>query len=1001
MQETNNSSRKNLGLADIRAHLSGQDGKGYWRSLDELAQTDAFTKLVQREFPEQADELKDPVSRRNFLKLMGASFAFGGLSACTIQPQEKIVPQVRAPEEIIPGKPLFYATAYVEHGIGTGILVESHMGRPTKIEGNPQHPASLGGTSGSTQASVLDLYDPDRSQTVKNAGRLSTWSTFLDNFTQQLGLQGLEDGAGLRILTRTVTSPTQGLLLSQIKERYPLSKWHQYEPVNRDTYNAGALAAYGKHVNSVLKFDKANVILSIDSDFANSGAASVRYARDFAAKRRVRDGQQSMNRLYVVESSPSATGSSADHRWSMGTGAMENLVLQIASALGVSTQGGSSPTESSDSVKALIKDLQANAGQSIVTAGQHMSADVHALVHAINDKLGNIGHTVILTDPLEVDSTPQLDSISELVDDMNEGRVDLLVILGGNPVYDTPGDLSFSDAIDKVSTRIHMGLAENETSDLCHWHLPESHFLESWGDVRAYNGLVTIIQPLIEPLYKAHSSYDLLAIMAGKAGTPALDLVRNYWESQSKSVNFATQWRRALHDGYLSDTEFPSIDVTVRESISLDSSFGRLPEEDVLELQLRPDPMIGDGSKANNGWLQESPRPVTKLTWDNAALVSPKTAERLRLKSERLANLRLGQSKLSVPVWVVPGQAENVITLHLGYGRKRSGRIANGCGFSAYQLSTAESPNGAVGLQISGTYEKYPLATTQDHHSMEGRDFVREASLDYYKDHPHFVHEGWYAHDPPEDLTLYNRTDHDYNGYSWGMVIDLTACIGCNTCAIACQAENNIPVVGKDQVLNGREMSWIRVDRYYKGEVDEPDIVHQPVPCMQCENAPCEVVCPVAATVHSAEGLNDMVYNRCVGTRYCANNCPYKVRRFNFLLYADTESESLKLQRNPDVTVRSRGVMEKCTYCVQRISQNRMEAKASGVEIEDGQIVTACEQACPTEAIVFGNINDPDSRVSRYKASELNYGTLTDLNTRPRTTYLAALKNPNPEIVGS
>ncbi len=1000
MQETNTTTRKQFELSDVRAHLSGQEGQEYWRSLDELAQTDAFTELVQREFPEQADELKDPVTRRNFLKLMGASFALGGLSACTIQPQEKIVPQVRAPEEIVPGKPLFYATAHVEHGIGTGILVESHMGRPTKIEGNPQHPASLGGTSGAVQASILDLYDPDRSQTVKNAGRLSTWSTFLDNFTQQLGLQGLKDGSGLRILTRTVTSPTQGSLLSEIQQRFPRSKWHQYEPINRDAYNAGAMAAYGRHVNSVLRFDKANVILSIDSDFANSGEASARYARDFSAKRRVRDGQETMNRLYMVESSPTATGSSADHRWAMGTGAMESFVLQIAGALGIATRGASPVGEPSDSVKALVKDLQSNTGQSLVTAGRHMSADIHALVHAINDKLGNVGQTVILTAPLEIDPSSQIDSISELVEDMNEGRVDLLVVLGGNPVYDAPNDLAFSDAIEKVSTRVHMGLAENETSDLCHWHLPESHYLESWGDVKAYNGLVSIIQPLIEPLYKANSVYDLLAIIAGQAGTPALDLVRSYWESQTKSVSFATQWRRALHDGFLSGTESPTVDTKIRE-ISLGANFGQLPEEDVIELQLRPDPMVGDGSKANNGWLQETPRPITKLTWDNAALVSPKTAERLRLKNERLADLRLGQSKLSVPVWIVPGQAENVVTLHFGYGRQRAGRIASGCGFDAYQLSTVEAPSGSMGLQISGTYEKYPLASTQDHHSMEGRSFVRDASLKHYKEHPHFVHEGWYAHDPPEDLTLYNRKDHAYDGYSWGMVIDLTACIGCNTCALACQAENNIPIVGKDQVLNGREMSWIRVDRYYKGEVDEPGIVHQPVPCMQCENAPCEVVCPVAATVHSAEGLNDMVYNRCVGTRYCANNCPYKVRRFNFLLYSDNETESLKLQRNPDVTVRSRGVMEKCTYCVQRINLNRIEAKTSGKPIEDGQILTACEQACPTEAIVFGNINDPNSRVSQYKATELNYGILTDLNTRPRTTYLAALKNPNPEIVGS
>jgi molybdopterin-containing oxidoreductase family iron-sulfur binding subunit len=997
MQETK--TRKQLELADLREHLAKEDGQQYWRSLDELAQTDEFADLVQREFPEQADELKDPVTRRNFLKLMGASFALGGLSACTIQPQEKIVPQVRAPEEIVPGKPLYYATAYIQHGVGTGVLVESHMGRPTKIEGNPLHPASLGGTSGVVQASILDLYDPDRSQTVKNGGRLSTWSTFLDNFMQQLGLQNIKEGAGLRILTQSITSPTQGYLLSEIKKQYPQSKWHQYEAVNRDHFHAGSIAAYSQHVSTVYDFAKANVILSLDSDFANSGEASARYARDFASNRRIRDGKKAMNRLYVIESSPTATGSMADHRLAMGTPAIELTVLQIAAALGIQVSGATASGTPSDWVQAVVKDLQANKGRSIVTAGNSLSPGVHALVHAINEKLGNVGATVHLTAPYEVAPVSHVESIRDLVGDMNSGKVDLLVILGGNPVYDAPRDLGFAQAMEKVAARVHMGLSENETSDTCHWHVPESHYLESWGDVRAYNGLATIVQPLIEPLYKAHSAYELLGAMAGKAGTSALDLVREYWESQGLTVNFATYWRRALHDGILPGTESASLTLNIRSTIELQPGFAQLPEEDDIELQLRPDPMILDGSKANNGWLQETPRPVTKLTWDNAALVSPSTAQRLRLQSERLAELRIGEASLSVPVWIVPGQADNVVTLHTGYGRTRGGRVAAGSGFDAYELSTSEQPHGGQGLQITGSYDRYPLACTQEHHSMEGRQLVRESSLENYKHHPHFAHEGWYAHDPPEDLTLYNRTDHQYDGYAWGMVIDLTACMGCNACALACQAENNIPVVGKDQVLNGREMAWIRIDRYYKGELDTPGIVHQPVPCMQCENAPCEVVCPVAATVHSAEGLNDMVYNRCVGTRYCANNCPYKVRRFNFLLYTDKETESLKLQRNPDVTVRSRGIMEKCTYCVQRINQVRIEAKTSGNDIEDGQIVTACEQACPTEAIVFGNINDPESRVSRYKATELNYGILTDLNTRPRTTYLAALKNPNPEIV--
>ena len=999
-------SRRQLSLTEDPEQLSSdQAGPGYWRSLDELAQTEEFSEMVKREFPEQADELKDPVTRRNFLKLMGASFALGGLSGCTIQPQEKIVPQVRAPEEIVPGKPLYYATTYPQYGVGVGILVESHMGRPTKIEGNPQHPASLGGVSGSTQASILDLYDPDRSQTIKNAGRLSTWSTFLENFQTHLHAQEFEEGAGLRILTQTVTSPTQGLLLSQIKNRFPQSKWHQYEPVNRDNYHEGTISAYGRRYNTFYDYSKAKVILSLDSDFAGSGDASVRYAREFARNRRVRDGEMDMNRLYVIESSPTTTGSAADHRWAMNSSEIEKIALEIALALDVNTLGIDTFSEPRSNnlkpwIQPIIEDLKANEGKCIVTAGGSMSPDVHALVHAINEKLGNTGNTVHLTMPLEVNPVDHRESLNDLVNDMNDGQVDLLVIIGANPLYDTPADSDFAKAIERVAHRVHMGLTENETSEMCQWHVPESHYLESWGDIRAYNGLASVIQPLIKPLYKTHSPLELLSVIAGKAGLQDFDLVRDFWESQKLGANFATHWRHALHDGYLSGTEFQKVSPEISQSISVGNDFASLPDEDALELQLRPDPMIGDGRQANNGWLQETPRPISKLTWDNAAIISPKTAERLRLKSERLAELRLGNSSLRAPIWIVPGQAENVVTLHLGYGRKRSGRVASGCGFNAYKLSTVDFPSGTTGLQISSSYDQYQLASTQEHHSMEGRSFVRQTSLDNFKEHPHFAHEGLYAHDPPDDLTLYDGKDHEYDGYAWGMTVDLTACMGCSSCAIACQAENNIPVVGKEQVLNGREMAWVRVDRYYKGEIDNPEIVHQPVSCMHCENAPCEVVCPVAATVHSAEGLNSMIYNRCVGTRYCANNCPYKVRRFNFLLYTD-KSESLKLQRNPDVTVRARGVMEKCTYCVQRINQARIEAKTAGKEIEDGDILVACEQACPTECITFGNINDPNSRVSRYKNNDLNYGILTDLNTRPRTTYLAALKNPNPEIVGS
>ena len=987
--------RKNIDLSAIRSRLEAAQGQEYWRSLDQLAQTEEFAAMVQREFPEQAAELKDPVSRRNFLKLMSASLALGGLSSCTIQPSEKIVPQVRAPENVIPGKPQYFASAASLGGIGMGILVESHMGRPTKIEGNPEHPSGSRGSNALVQASILDLYDPDRSQTVKNAGRISAWSIFLADLTQRLSAHEANGGAGLRILTQTVTSPTLGHQLQALRDKFPQAQWHQYEPVNRDNARAGTQMAFGEPVHASYDLAKAKVILSLDADFTYSGAGNVRHARDFVAGRSVRNGQKASNRLYAVESSPTATGSVADHRLALGTAHIEALALKVAQGLGIGWEGPSVPADFSAHdawISALVDDLKAHRGQSLVLAGDQQAPAVHALAHAINHALGNAGATVHYTEPLEVESVDQRESLSTLVADMNAGQVESLFILGGNPVYDAPVDLDFAAALDKVGYRVHLGLYDNETSELCHWHIPESHFLEAWSDTRAHDGLATIVQPLIRPLYKSKSAHDLLAVLNGQPGVPDLDIVRQYWEGQGLD---AIAWRRALHDGFVEGAR-PQAQSVQLGPLRLPATTGNLPAEEDLEIHFRPDPLLWDGRFANNAWLQETPKPITKLTWDNAALVSPATAERLRLKSEFLAELRFDGRTINAAVWIVPGQADGVVTLHLGYGQQRSGRVGRDTGFNAYALRPTAALWSGGGLQVSGSYDGYRLACTQDHHSMEDRNLLRQASLDYYQAHPHFAHEG--AHDPPDDLTLHNRTDHQYTGYAWGMVIDLGACIGCNACAMACQAENNIPIVGKDEVLNGREMPWIRVDRYYKGSLDNPQIVHQPVPCMQCENAPCELVCPVAATTHSDEGLNDMTYNRCVGTRYCANNCPYKVRRFNFLQYADRDTESLKLQRNPDVTTRSRGVMEKCTYCVQRINQARIEAKKANRTIGDGEIVTACEQACPTEAIVFGDINDPESRVTALKESPLNYGILTELNTRPRTTYLASIKNPNPKI---
>ena len=991
--------RKDLDLSQIRERLAKTDGQDYWRSLDELAQTEEFEEMLHREFPEQATEWSDGVSRRNFLKLMSASLAFGGLTNCTIQPEEKIVPWVRAPENLIPGKPIFYATAMPFGGIGAGVLVESHMGRPTKIEGNPEHPASVGRTHSFTQAAILDLYDPDRATVVSNAGRISTWGSFMQDLSGRLDVLRLRKGKGLRVLTGNVTSPTLGEQLKSLEDQLPEARWHQYEPVNGDNARNGAQLAFGEPVNTYYDFANAKVVLSLDADFSyGAGPAYVRYARDFAAGRRLRErGNTDMNRLYAVESTPSATGSIADHRLALDTGGIEAFAVALANELGVDVR--SQPQQSFEDVagwiRPLAEDLRRHRGASVVVAGDGQSAAVHALVHAINDALGNTGKTVHHTEPLALKSVDQTASIRDLARSMKAGDVELLIVVGGNPVYDAPADLGFAEAMANVEFRVQLSAARDETSELCHWHIPESHFLETWSDIRSYDGTVSIIQPLIKPLYNSKSAHDLIGSLIGQSGRPALDIIQKHWQEEPAlaGANFDANWQRALHEGLIPNTRFDSKKVRLR-AVTVPAETAVALEEEELELVVRPDPNIWDGRLANNGWLQETPKPVTKLTWDNAALVSPRTAERLGVTNEQVIELKLDGNAVNAPVWILPGQAQGVITVHLGYGRQQVGRVGAGAGFDAYKLRTSGKPDGGKGLQIVKSFDTHALASTQDHHSMEGRNLARHADLDEYTKHPHFAHEG--VHDPPDELTLYKPFDYS-KGNQWGMAIDLNACIGCNACSVACQSENNIPIVGKDEVLNGREMSWIRIDRYYT-DLDDPEILNQPVPCMQCENAHCEVVCPVTATSHSEEGLNDMVYNRCVGTRYCSNNCPYKVRRFNWLQYADRDTPSLKLQRNPDVTVRARGVMEKCTYCTQRINAARIVSKKSGNPIADGQIQTACQQACPTEAIVFGNINDPSSAVTKSKASPLNYGILTDLNTRPRTTYLARVKNPNPEI---
>jgi MoCo/4Fe-4S cofactor protein with predicted Tat translocation signal len=1006
-----------LDLASIRERLASSRGQEYWRCLEELADSEEFHKLLTEEFPQQAAGWFDGVSRRDFLRLMGASLALAGLNACRpASVDKKIVPYVNQPETMVIGKPMFFATAFPMGGIGTGVLVESHEGRPTKIEGNPNHPASLGATDAFAQASILTFYDPDRSQVVRNAGRISTWSAFLTAINDDLEAERVVGGGGLRILTETVTSPALASQLRQLLAKFPRAKWHQYEPVNRDNVHAGDRLAFGTDVNTIYRFENTDVILSLDADFLFSGPANVRYSRDFAGKRRVRQGKSEMNRLYVIEATPSITGSMADHRLALRPSEIPNFAGAVAAKISLAVQSTTAP-QHTQWIDALVRDLQKHRGASLVVAGDQQPPAVHALAHAMNQALDNVGKTVVYSEPIEANPADQMASLRELVKDMESGSVRILLMLGGNPVFTAPVDLGFAEKLARVPLRIHSDLYEDETSAYCHWHIPEAHYLESWSDIRAYDGTVTILQPLIAPLYSGKSFHEILGAVAGSAGETSYDTVRNYWKGQKIAGDFETFWRTALHDGVVAGTTFQPKAVKLKTSSSetrnptpgnsqLETRNPEAKPRISLEISFQPDPTLFDGRFANNGWLQELPKPLTKLTWDNAALVSPKTAQRLGLSYQVGARggehgrvfadfieLRYEGRTLRAPAWIVPGHADECVTLHLGYGRTRAGKVGNGTGFNAYAIRTANAPSYGTGVEIHKIGTQYPLACTQFHHSMEGRDLVRAATLEEYRKNPDFAQA---EHHHESEASLY--PGFKYEGYAWGMAIDVNACIGCNACVVACQAENNIAVVGKTEVTRGREMHWLRIDRYYKGSPENPETYHQPVPCMHCENAPCELVCPVGATNHSHEGLNDMVYNRCVGTRYCSNNCPYKVRRFNFFEYSDFETPSLKPLRNPNVTVRSRGVMEKCTYCVQRINVAKIEAEKENRPVRDGEIVTACQAACPTGAIFFGDINNRDSAVAKLKSDSLNYGLLTELNTKPRTTYLAKLKNPNPEI---
>ncbi|HTK77777.1 MAG TPA: TAT-variant-translocated molybdopterin oxidoreductase, partial [Gemmataceae bacterium] len=1046
---------------------------GYWRSLDEYADTPEFRAFMEREYPQHVHELGDPISRRRFLALMGASLALAGLNGCNLrQPPEKLIPYVRQPQQIIPGKALYFATAMPQPGGAIGLLVESHEGRPTKVEGNPQHPSSMGATDIYSQASVLGLYDPDRSQAVTNLGRIRGWDDTVAAL-QKAVREKVQPNAGarFRILTDSVNSPTLAGQIEELIKTYREMKWYQYEPAVSGSGRAGALKAFGEPLDVRYDFTKADVVVTLDADVFGCGPGSLRYARDFASRRRPAKASDTMNRHYAVESTPTPAGMAADHRLPLRAAEIEPFARELAAELGVA--GISRDAQRSANARwitEIAKDLNAYAGRCAVVPGADQPPALHALVHAINDKLGNIGKTVVLTEPVGFRAGDDpVRSLRDLGDDMDKG-LDVLLIIGGNPAFTAPADLNFVERMQKVPLRIHVGLYDDETARQCHWHIPEAHFLETWGDARGHDGTATITQPLIAPLYAGRSALEVLTVFAGQPNRPANDMVRahwrKFWEDKKPGGTFEAFWRKSIHDGVVAGTAFEPKTVALKSDWSEPRPSGsgsRRPVPDGrgsdYEIIFRPDPTIHDGRYANNAWLQELPKPLTRITWDNALLVSPNAAQALGVinrfgphggsRGETIAstvNLTIaGRTLQNVPVLILPGHPDNSATLHYGYGRAVTGKVGSQTGWNAYALRHSGAMAFAQGLRIERTGRHLTLANTQFHNMLKDRTgaeegtarverLVRAATFEEFRkavgrepggasEHgdeswPHAEGDGpmpvvgVQPQKKPQlgrkPLDIYPE-EYPYDGYKWGMVIDLSACTGCNSCVVACQAENNIAVVGKDQVIRGREMHWLRIDAYFRGDPASPQAFYEPMACVHCENAPCEVVCPVEATSHSPDGLNEMTYNRCVGTRYCSNNCPYKVRRFNFYLYSDYATASLKLQRNPDVTVRSRGVMEKCTFCVQRIrnaeidakNQNRYGEDASRPQVpfvRDGEIVTACQAACPTQAIVFGDMNDVRSRVAAQKQNPRHFGVLTDLNTRPRLTYLAPVRNPNPAL---
>ena len=978
----------------------------FWRSVDELENTKEFQEAVEREFPSAAQEWVDPVSRRGFMKLMGASIALAGLAGCTKQPDEPIYPYVKAPEDLVLGKPNYFATA---HPFVTGavpLLVKSDEYRPIKIDGNPEHAYNHGGSDPFSQATVLDLYDPDRSQHVTYRGENREWAEFAEAFRDKVA--GTKDGTGIYFLSATITSPTLARQWKAVQAAYPKATLVQYDPAVAGTLiERGALPMYS--------LADADVIVSLDADFL-SGAAYPGFhklVREYADRRKDPD---KLNRLYAIESTPTTTGMKAEHRLGLRASEIPAFAADLARAVGaagVPAQAYAWTDEQKKFLDAVAADLKAHAGKCAVIPGIYQDSSVASLAMAINAALGNIGRTVTIPNepsiPLPSD---QVAGIRSLVQDLNLGKVDWLVVLNANPIYSAPADLDFAAAFDKAQIVTHLGSHLDETGQISHWHIPAAHYLESWSDARAYDGTVSVIQPMIDPLYGGKSAHDVFQSLLNEPRLSAHDAVRETWQGTIKG-DFEQGWRKVLHDGWLEGTAYSTAGSAKTET-------ARVPApapKDTLEIIFRPDPNIYDGRWSNVGWLQELPKPVTSLSWDNAAILSGATLTRLNLEEDDILEITVNGRKVNAPVIVAPGHPDESITVYLGYGRRNAGRVGSGAGFNAYLIRASDAPFYATGA-IKKVDGKWGIAITKSHYqdhrgknlsdygnqnrSLEAvealgpRGIIRYTTLKEFKAEPNFATEGEGRDKTEMGTSMFPNWTYTEN--AWAMAVDMNSCTGCNACIVSCYAENNIAVVGKQQVRIGRNMQWLRIDTYFEGDLAAPRGFFQPMTCQHCENAPCEQVCPVGATVHTPEGLNTMVYNRCVGTRYCSNNCPYKVRRFNFLLYSDFETESLKLARNPDVSVRSRGVMEKCSYCVQRINAAKIEADKENRAIRDGEVVTACQQACPASAISFGNLNDKSSKVAKLQADARSYQLMADLNTRPRTRYTAVVLNPNEDL---